>query len=69
MIHEMCMSTTLGIVFVSCQKQINIDECLKAGSFMLQLNSLDDKNSRIIQFSDENLACITEILVTDCLTF
>lgn len=51
MIHEMCMSTTFAVVVlcvcfcVSCQKQINIDECLKAGSFMLQLNSLDDKNS------------------------
>lgn len=52
MIHEMCMSTTFAVVAlcvcvfcVSCQKQINIDECLKAGSFMLQLNSLDDKNS------------------------
>lgn len=47
----MCMSTTLGVYFVcvSCQKQINIDECLEAGSFMLQLNSLDDKNSAIIE--------------------
>lgn len=43
------LSVYILCVCVSCQKQINIDECLEAGSFMLQLNSLDDKNSAIIE--------------------